>query len=155
VSAGPAPVEWRRGEYLVSCDPARLDLDAAFALLRETHWGEHRPRDVLARAVAGSIAFGLYDGTGRLVGFARVVTDGATVGYWTDVVVDATLRGQGLGQWLCECMLAHPALQGLYRILLLTRDAASLYARLGFTEGPAGLAYMERLEHRGGGGPAG
>jgi hypothetical protein len=41
-------------------------------------------------------------------------------------------------------MLAHPELQGLRRVALLTRDAAELYADLGFTVGPGQLIYMER-----------
>jgi hypothetical protein len=41
-------------------------------------------------------------------------------------------------------MLAHPGLQGLRRVALLTRDAAALYAGIGFTEGPGTRIYMER-----------
>jgi hypothetical protein len=41
-------------------------------------------------------------------------------------------------------MLAHPELQTLRRVALLTRDAASLYAEMGFSRGPGSLIYMER-----------
>ena len=40
-------------------------------------------------------------------------------------------------------MLAHPQLQGLRRLSLLTRDAASLYAQLGFRPSAGSLTYME------------
>jgi hypothetical protein len=40
-------------------------------------------------------------------------------------------------------MLAHPEVQQLRRVALLTRDARELYADLGFTEGPGALIYME------------
>jgi hypothetical protein len=43
-------------------------------------------------------------------------------------------------------MLAHPDLQGLRRVALLTRDAEVLYAGIGFTVGPGPLIYMERRD---------
>lgn len=36
-------------------------------------------------------------------------------------------RGKGLGRWLVECMMEHPDVNGLRRILLNTRDAHELY----------------------------
>lgn len=99
--------------------------------------------EVLARAIANSVCFGLYWGE-DLIGFGRVVTDLATYAYWTDVVIADDHRGKGLGRWLSECMLRHPALQRFRRVALLTRDAQSLYERVGFTVGPGSLIYMER-----------
>jgi N-acetylglutamate synthase-like GNAT family acetyltransferase len=78
------------------------------------------------------------------VGFARVITDLATYAYLTDVVVDTAYRGRGLGLWFMERVLDAPELQGLRRITLLTRDAESLYLRLGFERGAGPLVYMER-----------
>jgi N-acetylglutamate synthase-like GNAT family acetyltransferase len=72
-----------------------------------------------------------------------VVTDLATYGYVTDVVIVEDRRGKGLGEWMVECILAHPDLQRLRRLALLTRDAPDLYARFGFTAGPVSLGYME------------
>jgi N-acetylglutamate synthase-like GNAT family acetyltransferase len=99
--------------------------------------------EVLSRAIANSVCFGLFE-RDLLIGFGRVVTDQATYAYWTDVVIADGYRGRGLGSWLSECMLAHPDLQGLRRVALLTRDAAELYARVGFTVGAGPLTYMER-----------
>jgi GNAT superfamily N-acetyltransferase len=138
-----APLELRRGQFVISTDRARLDTDAALALLRATHWGGRMNCETLTRAVANSVCFGVY-AESALVGFGRIVTDLATYAYWTDVVIAPAYRGMGLGRWLSECMLAHPDLQSLRRVALLTRDAADLYAQLGFTEGPGSLIYMER-----------
>jgi N-acetylglutamate synthase-like GNAT family acetyltransferase len=90
-----------------------------------------------------SVCFGLFHGA-SLVGFGRVISDLATYAYWTDVVIAPTHRGRGLGHWLSGCMLAHSELQGLRRVALLTRDAADMYTRVGFSEGPGTLIYMER-----------
>jgi len=138
-----SPVEFRRGEYVVSTDRGRFEAGAALALIQSTHWGGGMTRATLERAMVNSICFGVLRNR-RLVGFGRVVTDLATYGYWTDVVIAPDHRGQGLGRWLSACMLAHPELQGLRRVTLLTRDAAPMYAGLGFTSGAAPLIYMER-----------
>jgi GNAT superfamily N-acetyltransferase len=136
------PIEFRRGEYVITTDRSRMATDAALALLQSTFWAKNMKRDVLARAMANSVCFGLLN-RDSLIGFGRAVTDLATYAYWTDVVVAAEHRGRGLGAWLSECMLRHPGLQGLRRVALLTRDAAELYAGVGFTVGPGSLTYME------------
>jgi ribosomal protein S18 acetylase RimI-like enzyme len=134
--------EWRRGEYLISTDRGRLDRAAALALLSETHWATTLTASMLERAIAHSVCFGIYRGV-ALVGFGRVITDLATYGYLTDVVVAAAERGHGLGRWLTQCMVHHPQLQGFRRLALLTRDAEQLYLHAGFTVGAARLVYME------------
>jgi GNAT superfamily N-acetyltransferase len=138
-----SPVEVSRGELAVSTDRSRIDVDAALSLLRATHWGGGISRDTLVRAIANSVCFGVYRET-ELIGLGRVVTDLATYAYWTDVVIAQSHRGRGLGRWLSDSMLAHPELQTLRRVALLTRDAAGLYAEMGFSRGPGGLIYMER-----------
>jgi GNAT superfamily N-acetyltransferase len=138
-----APVAFHRNDFLVTTDRSRVDLDAALALLRTTFWARDMSRAVLARAVANSVIFALFERQ-LLIGFGRIVTDLATYGYWTDVVIAAAYRGRGLGRWLSECMLAHPQLQQVRRVSLLTRDAVPLYAAVGFTVGAESLVYMER-----------
>jgi N-acetylglutamate synthase-like GNAT family acetyltransferase len=139
---GDLPLTHHRDDYTLTTDRAAIDLDAALSLLRETHWGGTIDRARLGRAVAHSITFGVLR-RGVLVGFGRVVTDLATYGYLTDVVVAPAERGRRLGEWMVVSMLQHPELQGLRRLALLTRDAATLYARLGFAAGSGPLHYME------------
>lgn len=135
------PIEFQSGEFTVSTDRARLDLDAALGVLHDTYWATEMPREVLARAIENSVCFGVYRGQ-ELVGLARVVSDLATYAYLTDVVIVEAWRGRGLGRWLVECILAHPDFQTLRRITLLTSDAQDLYARFGFGS-PQGLTYLE------------
>jgi N-acetylglutamate synthase-like GNAT family acetyltransferase len=42
-----------------------------------------------------------------------------------------------------ECITQHPALQGLRRWILLTRDAHELYKKFGFTTVKSPDRYME------------
>ena len=74
-----------------------------------------------------------------------MITDEATFAYVADVSVLAEARNEGHGQWLVETILADPALAGLRRWLLVTRDAASLYRRCGFTD-LAPDTYLERWD---------
>ena len=126
-------MEWTRGEYTVSSDPARIDLQAVHHFLsEEAYWSPGVPLEVVRRAIAGSVVFGLYHGSDQ-VGLARVVTDRATFAWVCDVFVLPEHRRHGLGKFLVECVRAHPDLQGLRRWLLATRDAHGLYAQFGFT----------------------
>lgn len=136
--------EWTRGEYVISCERARLDLDAVHDFLsRESYWARGRDRARVERSIENSLPFGLYKGA-RQIGFARVVTDYATFAWLADVFVVGEERGRGLSKWLVETVLAHPELQGLRRWLLATRDAHTLYRRYGFKDlTDSSLGFME------------
>jgi N-acetylglutamate synthase-like GNAT family acetyltransferase len=135
-------IDERRGDLLLSTDRARIDLDGLLALLRASHWGGLMTRPVLERAIDNSLCVGVYRDA-RQLAFARAVTDLATYAYLTDVIVSDESRGQGIGSWMMEALLAHPDLQGLRRIALFTRDAPWLYAKFGFTTKMPASTYME------------
>jgi GNAT superfamily N-acetyltransferase len=137
------PIEQRRGVFVLSTDPARLDLDVIHGFLTNCYWAKGIPREIVARSMENSLCFGIYDGSGAQVGFARVVSDFATVAYLGDVFVLETHRGQGLSKWMMECIMQHPALQNLRRWILLTRDAHGLYRQSGFAPIAAPERYME------------
>jgi GNAT superfamily N-acetyltransferase len=124
--------EWQRGEYLLSTDARRLDVDVIHRFLsEESYWAPGIARELVERSIENSICFGLYEG-GRQVGFARVITDRAAFAYLADVFVLPHHRGRGLGKWLIEMVLSYPDLQNLRRFFLGTADAHSLYERYGF-----------------------
>jgi ribosomal protein S18 acetylase RimI-like enzyme len=138
-----APViEAERNGYRLSTDPGRLDLVAVHRFLSTSYWAPGLPLEVLTRAVAGSLCFGVYHGREQ-VGFARVVTDQATFAYLCDVYVLEEHRDRGLGRWLMEAVTGHPSLQGLRRFVLITRDAHGLYERFGFRPLARPEGYME------------
>lgn len=141
-TAASAPREWRRGEWVVSDDPARLDPAAVHAFIVGTYWAANIPAETMERAIRNSLCLGLYRGA-ELAGLARVVTDRATFGYLCDVFVAPGHRGHGLGKWLVECTLAHPDLQGLRRFCLMTRDAHTLYQGFGFEAMKDPTRYLE------------
>jgi ribosomal protein S18 acetylase RimI-like enzyme len=136
------PFERTRGQYAISTDPARLDGAAIHAFLTRSYWANGIPRGVVDASLAASLCFGLYDGP-RQIGLARVITDRATFGYLCDVYVLEEYRGRGLGKWLMEAVIAHPDLQGLRRLVLVTRDAHGLYRGFGFRPLGRPEGYME------------
>ena len=130
--------EANKGEYAISTDLSKLDVDAIHAYLSQTYWAAGRTREVVVKSLAHSLNFGLYLGA-QQVGLVRVITDYATLAYLCDVYVLEAHRKQGLSKWLMQCVKAHPELQSIRRWLLVTRDAHGLYAQFGFTplENPA------------------
>jgi GNAT superfamily N-acetyltransferase len=139
----PATVEYRRNDFLISTDPARLDLDVIHGFLTNCYWAKGIPREVVARSVKHALCFGVYDGSHVQIGFARVISDFATIAYIGDVFVLEKHRGSGLGKWLMQCIIEHPALQNLRRWILTTLDAHGLYSQVGFTPVKAPERYME------------
>jgi GNAT superfamily N-acetyltransferase len=125
-------MKWQRGEFVVSDSRGELDIDAIHALLRDSYWARGIPRSVVVKALENSLCFGLYHNETQ-VGFARAITDRATFAYLADVIILPDYRGHGLGKWLLACVLEHPDLQGLRRLLLATSDAHGLYGRYRFT----------------------
>ena len=116
----------------VSTDASLLDLDTLHRWLStDAYWAIGRPRAVVERAVAGSLNFGAYD-DGRLVGYARVVTDSATFAWLCDVYVEPAARGAGVGVALMEAVDAALTELQVRRTLLATADAHGLYAKFGF-----------------------
>lgn len=138
-------MEYKRDNFTISDDPSHLDIDSICDFLSRAYWAEKRSRAVIERSIKHSLNFGVYDGK-RQIGFARVVTDFAIFAYLCDVFVHEDYRGQALGKWMMESILAHPELQGLRRWCLLTRDAHGLYNQFGFTELSDPLRWMEKFD---------
>lgn len=117
--------------YVISTDPARLDLDFIARTLDTTYWAKGRPRATIAEGVAASLCFGAYATDGVQVGFARVATDRATFAWVCDVIVDPPHQGRGVGKQLMEAIVSHPDLRRC-SMLLATRDAHGLYEKYEF-----------------------
>jgi GNAT superfamily N-acetyltransferase len=100
---------------------------------------------IVRKSIENSLCFGLYEGD-KQVGFARIVTDGATVGWICDMFILPSHRSSGLGKWLLESMMEYPDVKGLRRILLNTRDAHDLYIKhAGFRPLLAPESWLEKF----------
>jgi len=123
--------------------PSETDIEIIHAVLRGSYWSPGIPRNVVARACANSMCAIARDESGKLIGFARLVTDKATFAWLCDVIVLPGRQGKGLGRALVQTFQRHPELQGLRRWLLGTKDAHGVYAPLGFTPLSAPDRFME------------
>ncbi|CAN5685594.1 GNAT family N-acetyltransferase [soil metagenome] len=124
--------EWTKGEYTISTDRERLNVEMIHHYLaKESYWAKGRPLAVLQTAINHSLCFGLYQ-EDQQIGFARLVTDYAVFAYLADVFILPTHQGHGLGKWLIQTILQVPELQNIGRWTLNTRDAHGLYAQSGF-----------------------
>ena len=132
--------------YTVSTDPARLDVPLIHGFLSTSYWARGIPLAVVERALRNSLCFGAYGPEGGQAGLARVTTDYATFGYIADVFVLPEHRGRGVSKLLMAAIHAHPDLQGLRRLLLITRDAHGLYSRFGYQppQDPAQILTLHR-----------
>jgi GNAT superfamily N-acetyltransferase len=119
------------GQYSVTADRSRIDVDAVHAYLTRSFWARGISKELVAKSIAHSLCFGVFE-NGAQVAFARVVTDYSTYAYLCDVYVLEDHRGRDLSKWMMEFVMKHPDLQGLRRFQLVTRDAHGLYTRFGF-----------------------
>lgn len=144
------------GGFELDDDPARIDVDAVHAFIsKQSYWGAGRPRELVERAIRGSTrVVGLYL-RDEQVGFARAVSDQATVAYLADVYVLPAHRGRGLGLELVREIVdgggqsdggrsRSRAIAPEVRWLLHTADAQALYEKLGFSDAPPAYPLMER-----------
>jgi GNAT superfamily N-acetyltransferase len=119
------------GDYELSTDRERLDINYVFATLHDQYWGKDITQEMLERSIQGSIAFGVYQSE-KQVGFAQVITDGAMFAYLLNVVIDPAHRGKGLGKFLAEITRNHPDLKSVMVWRLWTADAQGIYKRAGW-----------------------
>ncbi len=117
-------------KYMISDDKERLKIDSVLGFIRRSYWASKRPEALTRKAIDHSYCLGVYDGEEQ-VGFARVVTDHATVYYICDVFIHEDHRRQGIGKKLVELILQTDGFADMMG-LLGTADAQGLYEQFGF-----------------------
>lgn len=119
-------------DYSIIDGADHMTSEEVIRLLKQTYWADKRSRAQVEKSMRHSACYGVrLEGSGALVGFARVITDWATTYYLCDVVIDAAYRGRGLGKALVAHIVSQPEYAGL-RGMLITRDAHALYRKFGF-----------------------
>lgn len=119
-------------EIRISTNRADVNLDVVHAFLsQDAYWSKNIPFELVRKAIENSYCFSAFV-EDRQVGFARVISDGATFAYLCDVFTLPEFRGRGIGKKLMQTVQAHPELQGLRRWMLMTADAHKLYESYGF-----------------------
>ena len=131
--------------YKIETDLAKFDFEYLHAALQKSYWAQLRSFEDNSTAFKNSRAFMLFNQHGKVLGFARVVTDYVAFAYLADVYIDENQRGQGLGKYLVSHILADPKLAKVKRFMLRTKDAHDLYTKFGFTPLKDPQLLMEKL----------
>ena len=136
-------MDFIKDRFTISTEKEKLDVDLIYSFLNRTYWAEGISKEIIRRSIEGSLCFGVFENDNQ-IGFARMITDKATFAYLADVFIIEEYRGRGLSKWLMEVIMSHPDLQGLRRMVLVTKDAHGLYRQFGFTP----LINVDRWMHK-------
>ena len=112
-------------------------------LLAQSHWAAGRGRGELSRMLEASpIKLGAWQGD-RLVGFARVLTDGLYRALIDDVIVDQPWRARGLGSKMMRRLADQ--LDSVEEVFLrCEEDLVPFYEGLGYQRIAVCLDLMQR-----------
>jgi ribosomal protein S18 acetylase RimI-like enzyme len=126
------------GESIIfQTDRAKVEPIALQQLLsRAAFWAQARSIEDLNIALSNSEpVVSAWDGA-KLVGCARATSDGIYRATIWDVVVDPDYQRMGIGRKLLDHLLAHPHLNRVEKIYLMTTHHQAFYERAGFTVNP-------------------
>jgi nitroimidazol reductase NimA-like FMN-containing flavoprotein (pyridoxamine 5'-phosphate oxidase superfamily)/ribosomal protein S18 acetylase RimI-like enzyme len=124
----------RARDLRLGCAVDEHDLEEIAALLADTYWQRELPRSMALAAIQRSTAVvTARSESGKLVAFARAVSDGR-IAWVYDVIVREADRRTGAGTAVMNLLPDHPAVRTATHVRLATRDAMGFYRRLGFVE---------------------
>ena len=129
-----------------------IPVDELLALYGSVGWSAYTDSpDVLQAGVAGASYVVTARRDGKLVGLARALSDGATICYLQDVLVDPAEQRHGIGRALVGAVLDR--YRAVRQKVLLTDDEPAqraFYESLGYAEirdfGPGTLRCFVRFE---------
>ena len=124
-------VEFRKQDYLISTDKKKLNTTIIHRVLNTSEWIKGVSFDTVKRSIKKSLCFGLYK-EDKQIGFARIVSDHATISYISDLFILDEYRTDDLCKWLMDSILSHPELQNVKNWLVKTSNSYDFYKGYGF-----------------------
>src|SRR4051812_30621957 len=124
--------------------------DDLVSLFQSAWWTAARTPEAIERMLDGSeVVVGLIDSaSGRLIGFARAITDRTFLAVVLDRIVALDFRGSGLGARLMDELLSRPALADVDSIELVCQpELTAFYRRWGFTDAVGRSTLMRRTSN--------
>lgn len=118
-------------------DLADVDWAEMKATLRSDAFDNGRSPEQLKSSFENSYATCIAYLNNRIVGTARVLSDGVCNAYIVDVWTLTSYRCQGIAQTMMQILLAKLKGQHVY---LFTDDVPEFYRKIGFTEQPIGMS---------------
>lgn len=128
-------------QFTISFDKDQLQRDRIYEYLSRSYWSPNIRRDLVERQIDNSFCVGAYEkGTNLQIGFARLVTDYGRFAYLADVYVLEEYQGKGIAKAMVDGLINHECVSTVGHWTLATKDAHTLYEKLGFE--PADERYM-------------
>lgn len=124
-------MHYENENYRICDDREEVQLDKVELLLRSSYWASERTLETMKLSIENSICFSLFLDNVQ-IGFARVVTDFASVAYIADLIIYPDHRGKGLGKWMFGVIVNDPRWCSKFQFLV-TDDAHGLYEKFGFS----------------------
>lgn len=116
--------------YVFTDNVERIKLDEVCRLLKQSHWANKRPSEIIKESIESSLCFAIYHNNIQ-IGFARVVSDYAVYSLISDVIIDEKYRGNGLGTKFINFINDYPSIKNTSKVIW-TRYAENLYKKCGF-----------------------
>ena len=113
-------------DYSISGELLPNELGELLSTVFET---KYTPRE-LSRIIVGSTSYVTARDCGVLVGFGRILSDGATIAYINYMAVNRKYQRKGIGQHILKLLV--DVAGDINSIFLYTNTADSLYLRNGF-----------------------
>lgn len=131
-------------KYYISNELDEKSFEDVVRLLHTTYWAANREESIIKKSFENSICYvAMEEDTNKVLGFARIVTDFATMYYLADVCVDEAYRKNGIGKAIVDKAVNDERLKGCVGILL-TRDAHGLYEKFGFMKDTPSPMWRDR-----------
>ncbi len=121
-----------RYAFVLSDDPARLDIDWVVDQLSQMYWMKGEPKERIHRAIKGAHPYGFYAPDGAPAGFLSVLSDGVYNARLSNLFVIPEHQGRGLGRWIMATLLHSSQFAKVRKWQLATDDMHNLYKRFGF-----------------------
>jgi predicted GNAT family acetyltransferase len=126
-------------EIIYKTDLNNVDWAEMKTTLRQDAFDNGRSSEQLKTSFENSYAVCIAYVNDRIVGTARVLSDGVCNAYLVDVWTLRTVRRQGIATTMIQNLLSQLKGQHVY---LFTDDYPELYAKLGFVEQSVGMGQV-------------
>lgn len=97
-------------------------------------WAKDRSLEKLEIAIAHSKPVVTVWHGSKMIGFARATSDGVYRATIWDVLIHPDYQRMGLGRKLVETILAHPHINQVEKVYLMTTHQQTFYKKIGFKE---------------------
>ena len=124
-------------EIIYKTNLENIDWTEMKTTLRQDAFDNGRSPEQLKTSFENSYAICIAYAKGRIIGTARVLSDGVCNAYLVDVWTLSEFRHKGIASTMIQKLMSQLSGQHVY---LQTDDAQELYAKLGFVEQPTGMS---------------